>query len=247
MIVEFIGSTGAGKTTLISAVRRQLAANASVASSFEVVAGLVGAQNVANPTLQNVIQEAVGLPFFIRTLRRHQPLLSFALQMLARQRSVSFSTLSYLRNLERTLGVNEILRRRARNQIVLVDEGAVLSAHSLFVYTDAVYSADEIARFASLAPLPDLVVYITAPVETLVERTHRRPDPPRELRGIDPALLTHYIRRAVSVFAQLTQTEAMRSRVLTVENSEPAAHAVERVAAQVAAFIQSSRSYHLTC
>ncbi len=38
MIVEFIGSTGAGKTTLISEIQRRLDKTADVTTSFDLVA-----------------------------------------------------------------------------------------------------------------------------------------------------------------------------------------------------------------
>ena len=85
MIVEFIGSTGAGKTTLISAVQRRLAQTAKVSTAYEVVATPLGLNHVTHPTAQNLIQEIAGLPFFIRSLPRYNGFLVFALEMLARR------------------------------------------------------------------------------------------------------------------------------------------------------------------
>lgn len=219
MIVEFIGSTGAGKTTLISEVHRSLAQTTKVTTSFDLVASPLGLKSVIHPTTRNLIQELVGFPFLIRSLRRHKAFVLFMLRMLARQANLSVFTINNLRSLERKIGVYEIIRRRQNHQIVLVDEGTVLLAHNVFVYTDAHYTSEEIARFASLVPLPDIIIYIKAPVDILVQRSLLRADPPRELRSVSRGLIEKHINHAIRVFEQLVEAENFRSRLLTVENS----------------------------
>ena len=238
MIVEFIGSTGAGKTTLISAVQRRLAQTAKVSTAYEVVATPLGLNHVTHPTAQNLIQEIAGLPFFIRSLPRYNGFLVFALEMLARHGKFTRYTISYLRCIERTLGVNEIIRRGGKDSIVLVDEGTMLSAHSLFIYTDATYTSMEISKFASLVPLPDIIVYITAPLEDLIRRTLQRTDPPREMESRNPALVENYVKRAVAMFEQLVNVETIRSHVLVVENPEAGEQGFDNTIDSVIEFIQ---------
>ena len=220
MIIEFIGSTGAGKTTLIAEVQRRLAQTTEVTTSFDLVATPLGLRNVTHPTARNLIQELVGLPFFIGSFPRHYAFVIFALRMLARQASFTIFTINNLRSLERKLGVYEVIRQVGHERIVLVDEGTVLSAHNVFVYTDAFYTPEEIARFAGLIPLPDLIVYVRAPVESLIKRSLHRPDPPREMRSKNRALIERYITRAVTMFEQLVEAEGIRNRVLIVDNPE---------------------------
>jgi thymidylate kinase len=222
MIIEFIGSTGAGKTTLIADVRRRLAQTAEVASAFELVAAPLGLGRVMHPTAQNLIQELVGLPFFLLSLGRYRAFVVFILKMIARHANFRFFTIHYLRSLERTIGVYELIRRRERERIVLVDEGTIILAHNVFVYTSALYSSEDISTFARLVPLPDLIVYVSAPVDSLVKRSLQRTDPPREMRSKSPALIERYTTRAVAMFEQLVKAESMRSRVLIVENPEAA-------------------------
>lgn len=218
MIVEFIGSTGAGKTTLISQVQRRLAQTTDVVTSFDVVASLLSLPTVNHPTVRNFIQELVGFPFLIGSLRRHYRFLLFMLRMLARQAAFSIFTINILRSIERKIGVYEILRRRHHDRIILVDEGTVLLAHNVFVYSSADYAREEIATFASLVPLPDIIIYIKAPVDVLVQRSLRRTDPPREIRSKNRALIEKHIQRAVGIFEQLIQAENIQSRLLIVEN-----------------------------
>jgi thymidylate kinase len=157
--------------------------------------------------------------------------------MLTRQQSFTFFTTSYLRSLERAIGVYEVIRRREHNRIVLVDEGTVLLAHNLFVYTDTMYKLDDIIKFSSLAPLPDLIVYIWAPVDSLIERALARNDPPREMRSQNRDLIEQYIRRAVIMFDQLSEVPQVRSRILLVKNEESTGNAQNATAEYIAAYI----------
>jgi thymidylate kinase len=116
----------------------------------------------------------------------------------------------------------EIMRRFKNRRFVLVDEGTVLSAHNVFVYSDALYTPEEIATFCDLLPLPDLIIYIRAPLEDLIRRSLQREDPPREMRSKDRLLVEKFIRRAVAVFEMLVTTERIRERVLIVENPSSA-------------------------
>ena len=220
MIIEFIGSTGAGKTTLISEVQRRLSQTTVVATSFDVVASPLGLRCVTHLTIRNLIQEIVGFPFFIGSLYRHKAIIVFILRMLARQASFSFFTINNLRSLERKIGVDEIIKRRQHAKIILVDEGPLLLAHNVFVYSGAHYTCEEITRFASLVPLPDIIIYIKAPMEILVQRALQRTDPPREMRSRDRELIEKHINRALKMFDQLIAAENIQARLLIVENPD---------------------------
>ncbi len=220
MIIEFIGSTGAGKTTLISEVRRKLAHVTDVTTSFEVVAAPFGLRSINHPTARNLIQELAGFPFFILSLRRNKAFVIFILRMLARQSNFSLFTINNLRSLERKIGVHEIIKRYQQDRIILVDEGTVLLAHNVFVYTSARYTDEEIAKFASLVPLPDIIIYIKAPVDILVQRSLLRADPPREMKSKDRVLIEKHINHAVRMFDQLVEADNIQCRLLVVENAD---------------------------
>jgi thymidylate kinase len=237
MIIEFVGSTGAGKTTLASDVQRRLAEQAQVVTSFELVADLLGLRRVTHPTARNLIQDLVGLPFFVGSLYRHRAFAVFALRTLARHRSHTFFTVNYLRSIVRKIGTYEIIKRYNHDGIILVDEGTLLSAHLLFVYAHTTYSQEDIEKFASLVPLPELVVYVKAPVESLVRRSLQRNDARKEMRSKNQMLIEKYVSRATEMFDRLTKTKRIRDRVLIVAN--PASTDDERgvVADRIATFI----------
>jgi thymidylate kinase len=220
LIVEFIGSTGAGKSTIIREVQSRLVSNTQVTTSFDLVAAPLGLSGVRHPSIRNFIQELIGLPYFIKSLRQHKAFIAYNLRMWARQKIFSLFAFNNLRSLERKIGVYEIISRKEQRQIILVDEGTVLQAHHVFVFTDACYSEEEISKFAVLLPLPDLIVYVRAPKEILIQRSLHRSDPPRLMRSKNRELNEKYIRRAVAMFEHLIETEVIQQRVLIVDNPD---------------------------
>ena len=242
MIVEFIGSTGAGKTTLISEVRRRVAAQAPSVASHEVAARRLGLHRVTNPTIQNFIQDLVGLPLFLGSLYRHRSFVAFVLGILARHDNSVFYAANYVRSIVRKIGVYEMVRRCAHDQVIFVDEGTVLSAHLLFVYTRTRYSRAEIEQFASLVPRPDVLVYIKAPIDCLVQRSLQRLDVRREMRAKSRAVVEAYVTDATAVFDQLVITRPLCDRVLMVENPNGIPDERAATVERVARFILEARS-----
>ena len=217
MIVEFIGSTGAGKTTLINEVHCRLAKTSKVTTSIDLATSLLGLKGVTNPTLQNLVQEFISLPFFIGTLYKYNEYLRHTIKLFWRKTSFSMQAIHNLRSLERKIGMYEITKVLGKEQVILVDEGPILALH-MFVSVKNAYSPKEISKFIDLLPLPDLIIYIRASVDTLIEHTVRRPDPPREVDRKNPAQMEGYLENAVAMFDQLTQAEIIRDRLLVVES-----------------------------
>jgi thymidylate kinase len=219
LMVEFVGSTGSGKTTVADAVRRQLAPRVGVDTAPDVVAQLVGLQPLACPLYRNLLCDLVGLPFVVGSLGRHGAFLRYVLRVLVRQR-LSLQGLNRVRSTVRKVGVYEIIRRRREGRIVLVDEGTVLHAHNLFVFTSHAHAAAELERFAGLVPLPDVIVYVRAPLEASIRRSLARPDPPREMRARERASVELYVGRAWALFEALVAIPAIRERVVVVDNPD---------------------------
>lgn len=240
MIVEFIGSTGAGKTTLFSKVKNRLAETSEVSESFDLICDLTGLRKLTHPTLKNLVGDAVGAPFLLRSIRSHKPFLGFVLGVLKTRGEISPLTINSLRSIIRSIGIHEFLRHREDGRIILVDEGTVLSAHNLFIYTRMLFGREPIARFASLAPLPDKLICIKAPLDQLVGRTLKRCDPPREMRGKDPRLIAGYTGRALKLFEQMVETAEIRNRVLVVENCDKGPEGQTAIADQIVRFILDS-------
>jgi deoxyadenosine/deoxycytidine kinase len=122
----------------------------------------------------------------------------------------------------------EITKILGKDQVILVDEGPILALH-MFVSAKITYTPEEIARFIDLLPLPDLIIYIRASVDTLIERTVRRPDPPREVDRKNPVQMDAYLKSAVAMFDQLIQAENIRDRLLVVESLDLAGSGFNQV------------------
>ena len=217
MIVEFIGSTGAGKTTLINEVRCRLRKTSQVTTSIDLATSLLGLKGLTNPTLQNLVQEFISIPFFISTLYKYNEYLRNTVKLFWRKTGFSMQAIHNLRSLERKIGMYEITKVLGKDQVILVDEGPILALH-MFVSAKITYTPEEIARFIDLLPLPDLIIYIRASVDTLIERTVRRPDPPREVDRKNPVQMDAYIKNAVAMFDHLIQAGNIRDRLLVVES-----------------------------
>lgn len=219
MIVEFVGSTGAGKTSLISKIHRKLAQTNVVTTPFDLIAAPLGLSRIKHPTAQNLIQELVAFPFFLGSFKRYRKFLAHTIRTFSHDTKFSLHKINNLRSLERKIGLYEITQRYNRDRIILVDEGPILAAH-MFVFASSLVNASEIATFAALLPLPDLIVYIKAPVEVLVRRALQRPDPPREMGSKDPDMTEKFVRGATAVFDRLMEAERIQSRLLIVDNPD---------------------------
>jgi len=237
MIVEFIGSTGAGKTTLIEEVQRSLEKKVAVATPFDLVAERLGVRGITNISAQHIIQEIVGLPFFLRAINQHKEFIVFTLRMLARQANYTLYTINNLRSLERKIGAYEMIKRMNHDRIVLVDEGTILTAHNVFVYTSAVYTGEEIARFANLVPLPDTIVYIKAPVDVLVQRSLQRADPPREIKSKSRTQIEKYVTRAAKMFDRLVEAENIQCRLMIVDYHDFIEHGYGTIVDRISDFV----------
>jgi len=112
MVVEFIGSTGSGKTTLISEIKQKLSRSVCVSTSYELVTRRVGMQRVIHPTVKNLLQEIIGFPYFLRSMYRNKDFTLFTLKILARQSNFTIFTVNNLRSFERKMGVFEINKQK---------------------------------------------------------------------------------------------------------------------------------------
>lgn len=100
---------------------------------------------------------------------------------------------------------------------MLADEGVLLVAYLLFVYGSGAFEGGDIDEFVAHAPLPDLVVHVSASPQRLKERASARSRPRRELA--DPFEADRSLRVASELFEALAGHERIRSRLVRVDNS----------------------------
>ncbi len=205
MLVEFIGSTGAGKTTVLKRLRPLL--------SRTVPCSSVGSEK----TSQNLVQELIGFPFFLSSLHRHRAFTKYMTAYVVRHGGPGLTTINNLRSLERKLGTYTLARSFASDRIILFDEGPLLSAH-MFCYDGA--AKQEIDNFLGIVPLPDLVVYIRTNPDVLLTRSRLRANPPRQLVLADAVGSEELLRMASTTFEYLAHKLTGRVPVLVVDNSD---------------------------
>jgi hypothetical protein len=226
MIVEVIGCTGAGKSTLTGALREHRIGGLEAISMPEVALGRTLSRHISNPTALNLAQDARALPGLVAAGPRLRPFLSFAMSTLLREAS-GVHRANGLRSICRRTGMLQLARRRCGGKIVLADEGTVLLAFMLaHEGRPAAAQSDDVERFAALVPLPDLIVHARAPVDVLVHRARSRGDRGRQLGGLDDVALERLIRNTVDVFDRLVTIPRIAGRTLAVD-TERAADATE--------------------
>jgi deoxyadenosine/deoxycytidine kinase len=224
MIVELIGCTGAGKTSLARSLQRRGTAadvgglESEVRMMYDLALDHAGMRRITNPSLANIVQDAAGLPFALAALRRRREFLLFAAETIERRFPERVDRANRLRGVVRRLGMYELARVFADRDVVLSDEGTLLLAY-LYALTDEAYAESDLETFAACAPLPDLVVYVRASTDVLVERAGRRSDRRRQLGDKETVELERLITRTVEVFDRLVMTRALRGRVVEIDNS----------------------------
>ena len=211
MIVELIGCTGAGKSTLAEAlVERWPGGNAVRLHDLALAGPLRG---ITHPTAVNVAQEVASLPALAAAARRRAPFLSYAARTLVCTAPSPLHRANRLRGVARRVGMLELGARRERGRLVVSDEGTVLLAYML-VLDGELRTAADLERFAELVPLPDVVVHVSAPADELVRRARVRTDRQRQLGDKGTEELEELLRRTVDVFDDLVALPRIAPRVV---------------------------------
>jgi thymidylate kinase len=221
VIVEFIGCTGAGKSTLVEALRHHNIDGKLAVSMPELVLGDALLDRVSHPTARNVAQELASLPYLVASAPRHHAFLRFAASTLTASAPSALHRANRLRGVARRVGMLELATRRCPTRVALADEGTALLAYMLVLDgRDPAEVDTDLARFAELVPLPDLVVHVRAPIDMLVARALARIDRGRQLGGLRHEALERLIVNTVDVFDRLASAPRLVSRVLAVESTD---------------------------
>lgn len=237
MIVELIGATGAGKTSLARGLVRRGVAARRVRMATDLVTDRVGRRSIADPHTINLLADLSALPWFLRAIDRDRDFLRFAVDRLWHHAPSTFAKVNYLRNVVRKLGMHEMASKADPGTTFLVDEGTILIAYQLFVYSDAPFTPADLERFVRLVPLPDRIVHVKAPTALLLHRASTRPDRRRELARQDAREIERRIGRAVELFDALAELAPIRDRLLTVEIADDSPGRLDAAVREVAGWL----------
>ena len=176
---------------------------------------------VRHRPVRKLLINLAGLFASLMTWRNNRKFYFFATKILFQLPSPWFERLNLLRNVLKRTGVAEIIRVRGTSQeVILVDEGALQTAHNLFVHLTIEREPGQLAAFAGLVPLPDAVIYLKQPEQVLVGRTlargHRRiPDPSQARVG-------RFVKQAVAMFDELVAYPAVKDRTMVLDGTPEA-------------------------
>jgi PST family polysaccharide transporter len=223
LVVEFIGVTGVGKSTLLAAVAESLSLQGHrVCQAEEVILARYGLSYQRHPKFGSALVHMLSLDPFWRYLctRNGLALSRLALRSITRGMGSLWTGFGLLRNFLKRIGFH-LLLEQVRNQlhdcdILLCDEGVVHAAHNLFVHMGAEPNRDEIVRFGQLVPKPDQLVWVTAPpaqsAEVILRRGHSR------VPGTSAAALA-FAEHAQATFEVLSTVAGLQEKIYRVDNS----------------------------
>jgi hypothetical protein len=221
MLIEFIGCTGCGKSTLSSAVAGYLNGSGYPAEYLNVGG--------------SIKSDFTTLPWSLRFGAKHWQLMGWGLATLRHDADSFGAALILWRNFIKKMGAYERIRFKKYGSKHLVwDEGALHAANNLFVHIQTPPKPSAVQLFAELIPKPDLAVYVRAPLEQLIRRTaqrgHRR-------AGRSIADIKIFIEHSTLVFDILSDHPSIRNKILTVSNPDAEPPTVQALARQIAKHI----------
>jgi thymidylate kinase len=222
MIVEFIGSTGAGKTTLIKQILYCCARDGTQAIvGTDFVLQQYRLHGIKRRLMRTVLINVIALLAAVVAWRSNQAFYRFVFRMLLRLPGAVpwFHRLGLAKNILKRIGIYEMIRRHGDEQhLYLVDEGSLHVAHSLFVHLAGAANRHDLSTFASLVPLPQVVVYLRQDEAVLVERIVARGHPRVPTHSLSGA--ARFVRQAANVFDELVQHPAIEPRVVVVDGAQ---------------------------
>jgi thymidylate kinase len=220
MQIELIGCTSVGKSTLSKSVLEACHERGiDILLGDDFVLGQVRLNWIKNCLLRRLLVNLAGLFACLITWRTNLDIYLFAVQLLVQLPITQLEKLNTFRNVLKRIGIYEIIRFRSTDQqVILVDEGVLQTAHYLFVHVSARVETHYLPVFAGLIPLPDVIVYLGQPESLLIDRTMKRGHeriPDRSYSNI-----AHFIKQAVATFDKLVQNPSIESKLLVVDSDQ---------------------------
>jgi thymidylate kinase len=226
--IELIGCTSAGKSTLARSILhacRQQGIDILLADDF--VLQQVRLNWIKSHPLRKFLLNLAALFACLLTWRNHFEFYRFAAQLLFRLPVPRLVKLYSLRNVLKRIGIYEIIRfRSAKPQIILVDEGALQTAHNLFVHDSVQVKVEHLATFIRLILLPDVIVYLRQPESVLIDRIMQRGH--KRLTDRSPSNVVRFIEQAVATFDTLVENPSVANKLLVVNGGQEVTTAANR-------------------
>jgi thymidylate kinase len=208
-VIEFIGTPGSGKTTLVPTVIAWLGAEGIQAFTIADAARTFASRTRLGKLLQWMLPKRLHRPalwqlfywlsvvYRIRFLAMH---LRLIWQVVSSQRqrpeSADIQQRQVLHWFFRMVGYTEFLSAQARpDEAIIVDEGFIHRVVQLFTSDAEMPDPATISRYVNLIPQPELVIAVQAPWEICEQRIYQRGLWDRSLHK-EPAQVSQFVAHA---------------------------------------------------
>jgi hypothetical protein len=121
VLVELIGPTGAGKSTLATLLCGHLGGPATATTATDLVMDRPLLRRVHHEQVANLVQDVRGLPHLARTLPRQAEVLRLSARLLLEHAPSRLDLLLNARSVMRRIGMFELARAKAGGRVVLLD------------------------------------------------------------------------------------------------------------------------------
>jgi thymidylate kinase len=213
MIVEFIGCTNSGKSTIATRVAEKLK-NLGLTVILVDVGG-------------DIKMDFITLPRFVYFAIHNFTFCRFVVRIIAREVDSLVIGLNVFRNFAKKVGMYELLKKKKKDLIILSDEGTLHAAHNLFVHINSPPRLTDVTRFACLVSKPDMIVYVKTSSEIAMERTFKRGH-----RRVKHTLkdVKLFVEHAYKTFEILTSIAGIQNRLIVVNNFVNGTEEIENMA-----------------
>jgi hypothetical protein len=222
MQIELIGPSSAGKSTLargiLQAGREQ---GIDALMGYELVLKQFRLNWVKGRTARLLCVDLLSLLACLVTWRRNFEFYVFTIRTVLRLPVAVawFEKLNIARNVLRKIGIYEIVRHYGSDQqIVVVDEGTLHTAHHLFVHLSVEPNTSDLSTYVSMVPLPDVVIYVQQDEGVLIERTLTRGH--KRIPNGSYAQVESFINHASDTFDKLIRHLEIDGRISVVDNEQ---------------------------
>jgi thymidylate kinase len=214
MIVELMGCSGVGKTTLAAAVEQRLK------SAGVALANFTNHSSSLSRSVRNAGVAPVSAAVAYTYPEGRQCLQATTTAVLACDVGI-FWTLARLAAAARVVGEGLRLNRSGMtaSRVILVDEGILTTVQLGFARREAAPRSD-VTRFATAIPTGRMIVSVDAPASVVLQRTADRSDRPREWRTRNADDLRRFVESSLTAFRIVANSPHFQGGVIPVVNDQ---------------------------
>ena len=220
MIIEFTGSSGAGKTAICGSLYRLMRNREKrvVAVHQDAAETSLLPVPLRDPTRFNIQTDLFLAPWVAAFSLRHPRFAAFVAASVVMSDEPIAEKLAIFRSIWKKMGLFQYLSRREfKNMIVLVDEGLVHIAHNILVSPHRAPDMARVEQFSTLITLPDQVILLHSPAATAKVRVHLRGNASPRIKR--PEVLSIFLEHAEAVFHRMSVAPRLQPVLTSVDTS----------------------------